>query len=123
MTTEDKLKNYIVEVYGSVNEFCNQSGISSSTIFTVLKRGVNNASIQTILKICKMLNIDPNALFVGEIVPKQEPVESQFSIDDLMLWIQNDRILIEKEKLSDQEKRLLIYSLKILKMQHKDEEV
>jgi hypothetical protein len=121
MSIEEKLQNHIVEAYGSVNQFCIKTGIASGTIFGVFSRGINKTSTSTILRVCKNLRIDPNALFEGEIVPEQSPDESSFSTDDLIAWIQNDKLLIEDERLSDQEKRMLIYAIRIMKMDHKNE--
>ena len=38
-----------------------------TTVFTILNRGVTNASVGNIIKICKLLNLSVDALAEGEI--------------------------------------------------------
>jgi len=70
MTTEEKLKNYILERYRSIREFTIAIDMPYSTLKGVLTRGIDNSSVGVIFKICKALNISPDALAEGEIVPK-----------------------------------------------------
>jgi len=72
MTTEEKLKNYILERYRSIREFTIDIDMPYSTLTGVLTRGIDNSSVGVIFKICKALNISPDALAEGEIVPRIE---------------------------------------------------
>ena len=72
MTTEEKLKNYILERYRSIREFTIAIDMPYSTLKGVLTRGIDNSSVGVIFKICKALNISPDALAEGEIVPRIE---------------------------------------------------
>ena len=108
MTTEEKLKNYILERYKSVREFTIENDIPYSTLDSVFKRGIDNSSVGVIFKICKALNISPDSLAEGEIVPRiQTPTDYIVNSD-------GNEILIEVKEdiddiLTDTKKRLLAY--------------
>ena len=69
MTIEEKLKNYILTIYKSVREFVQYADIPYSTMDGILKRGIKNASIGNILKICEALQISADELANDKIVP------------------------------------------------------
>lgn len=69
MTIEEKLKDYILTNYKSVREFVKSAGLPYSTVDGVLKRGIANSSIGTVLKICKALGISADELANNKIVP------------------------------------------------------
>ena len=71
MTIEEQLRELIVNKYGSINKFAQECGISQSTIFTALGRGITKANIQTIITICRKLNISTDDLCQGQITPLQ----------------------------------------------------
>lgn len=73
MTTEEKLKKYILSRYHSIREFTIESEIPYTTMSSIFNRGIDNSSIKNVVKICKALNISVDALADGEIVPKQKP--------------------------------------------------
>lgn len=107
MTTEEKLKQYILERYKSIREFTIAIDMPYSTLDGVLKRGIDNSSVGVIFKICKALNISPDALGEGEIVPKSL---------DYGIVIGGNQIDIEVKEtkevdqiLEDTKKRLLTY--------------
>ncbi|SHF15456.1 hypothetical protein [Clostridium fallax] len=66
-TIENKLKELILNKYKSLREFTLKIEMPYSTFDTILKRGVRNANIINILKICNELNIDPYKLSNGII--------------------------------------------------------
>lgn len=68
MTIEEKLKSLIIDNYGSVNNFSKTVGVTNSTVASVLTRGIQNASLSTVFKICKALNISADELSKGKIV-------------------------------------------------------
>ena len=57
MTIEEQLRDLIIKHSGSVNRFANECGLSQSTIFTIFNRGIGKANIQSIITICRELNI------------------------------------------------------------------
>ena len=68
MTTEDKLKDLILSQYHSFREFTIVSDIPYSTFDSILRRGVANSTVTSVLKICKALHISADALARGEII-------------------------------------------------------
>lgn len=57
MTREDYLKGLIIKRYGSIRKFAEYTGIASSTITSMLSKGVGGTSVDTVIKICKALGI------------------------------------------------------------------
>ena len=105
MNIEERLKQYILDRYGSIREFTIQADIPYSTVTDVFKRGIGGSSVKVIFKICKVLNISPDALAEGEIAPKLQA--------DYIVTSGGSEILIEIKEvddiISDTKKRLENY--------------
>lgn len=80
-TIEDKLKDFILSRYKSLREFTIANDIPHSTFVSILKRGIPNASIGNIIKICEALHLSVDALAKGEIVPNFEARPSNPTLD------------------------------------------
>ena len=65
---ENKLKEMIIEKYGSLAKFANEIDMSWTTLDSILKRGILKANIVNVLKITNKLGIDTEQLGKGEIV-------------------------------------------------------
>ena len=67
---EDKLKQIIIDKYGSVRQFAIKIDIPYTTIDSILKRGINNSNVGNVLKICQSLNISLDSFLEnnGEII-------------------------------------------------------
>ena len=83
MTTEKRLKELIIKQYGTMKNFTDHIGIPNSTFANILRRGVNNANVVTIIKICQALNISTDELAQGKIVPIERPVAEPTRIEDI----------------------------------------
>ena len=59
MTRELKLRNLILDRYTSLRQFANDADIPYSTLMTLLSRGVGGASFDIVIRICRILEIDP----------------------------------------------------------------
>lgn len=70
MTIENELKGLILSRYKSVRDFAISINMPYSTIDSIFKRGVSNASITNIIKICKALSISADDLARGSIVSR-----------------------------------------------------
>lgn len=70
MTIEERLKYLILAHYKSLNAFASAAGVPYTTIVSILERGLLNARIGTIIKICKCLGISADSLGDGEIVAR-----------------------------------------------------
>lgn len=69
MSIEEKLKGLILTRYRSLREFTQTIDMPYQTMDSILKRGVDKASISNIIKICKALDISADELANGHIVP------------------------------------------------------
>lgn len=69
MSIEEKLKGLILTKYRSLREFTQTIDMPYQTMDSILKRGVDKASISNIIKICKALDISADELANGHIVP------------------------------------------------------
>ena len=103
MTTEEKLKNYILERYKSIREFTIAIDMPYSTLTGVLTRGIDNSSVGVIFRICKALNISPDALADGEIVSRSLVIDGNQIDIEIKEPKEVDQIL------EDTKKRLLTY--------------
>lgn len=65
--TEIRLKEIIIERYGSLKKFCDIIGMPWTTLDSILKRGVSNSNITNVMKITKELGIDTERLASGII--------------------------------------------------------
>ena len=86
MTIEEKLKDLILNRYGSVVRFSEDTGLSNSTVATILTRGIHNASIGNVLKICKTLGISADELAHDRIVPTWDKLKAA-DINDIVSLI------------------------------------
>ena len=67
---ENKIKVMILEKYGSIRRFANKIQVPYTTIDTIFKRGLLNANVLTVIKICNELDIDINELANNKVVLK-----------------------------------------------------
>lgn len=94
MNIEDRLKSLILERYGSVREFTMSINMPYSTFDTILKRGIPNATVSNIIKICEALNISADALAKGEIVRVNKVSPSLERSQDVSEILKNTRELL-----------------------------
>lgn len=86
MTIEEKLKAYILAKYRSIREFTLAIDLPYSTMATIFKRGVSNASIQNIIKICQALHISADELAEGKIVPTVVNESKSTSVESIIAY-------------------------------------
>lgn len=116
MTIEQKLRELILEKHGTVVAFGKHIGLSSSTIYSILSRGLNNASIQNVLKICDGLDISADALAEGKILPRDQYTPSIDLADWLSaerLHLMNVNITLDGKPLTESERLALWDSLSL----------
>ena len=58
-TREQKLRNLILDHYVSLRQFAIAADIPYSSLTTGLSRGIAGMQFDTVIKICKALNIEP----------------------------------------------------------------
>ena len=66
--TETKIREMIIERYGSLKKFCEIIDMPWTTLDSILKRGIANSNITNVMKITKELGIDTESLASGVIV-------------------------------------------------------
>lgn len=67
MNIEEEIKRIVITKYGSIRQFANDIEIPYTTIQSIFNRGINNAGMQNVIKICQALGIDTDALAEGRI--------------------------------------------------------
>lgn len=59
---EEKLKNIIIDKYGSIRQFAIKIDIPYTTVDSILKRGIDNSNVGNVIKMCKALNLSIDKL-------------------------------------------------------------
>lgn len=77
MELEEKIKRLILTKYKSVRAFADAEGLPYTTVASMLHRGIMNARLETVFKVCKCLNISVDALEHGEICPRVKNIEDE----------------------------------------------
>ena len=120
MKTEENLKSFIIERYGSVRAFAIKHDIAYTTVASVLKRGVSNSSVTTIVRMCDALNISSDQLTEGRIVVKSDILDVTDPVIDLndlissYKWtIKNNILSIDGRILTEQEKSTITTAIEI----------
>ena len=83
MNVEERLKELIIKQYGTMKDFTDHIGVPNSTFANILRRGVRNANVLTIIKICQALGISTDALAEGKIIPIERPEAAPTKIEDI----------------------------------------
>ena len=85
MTKEKDLKRLMELKSGSIKAFSKEIGLAYTTVRSILERGVFNAMVENVIKICKGLNIKPEEIMDIEqpqletLPVKKIPVVSKIS--------------------------------------------
>ena len=80
---EDSLKEMIISKYGTISNFSSDVGIANSTIAAILHRGISNANVSSITRICKALSISTEALVDGRIVLLEDAAKDTQQFNDI----------------------------------------
>lgn len=104
MNINEDLKNLILDRYSSIREFSIVADMPYSTLDSIFKRGINNASISNIIKICNVLGISADALASGSIAKKSSLPDIRTDIHTIAAhhngedWTEEELEEIEKFK-------------------------
>lgn len=66
MKREQKLRNLILDRYSSLRQFAAEADIPYSTLMTLLSRDIGGASFDTVVRICKTLEVNPLDFYLKE---------------------------------------------------------
>lgn len=113
MKIEEKLRRYILFKYGKLINFCEDSGLSNSTLSTIFKRGLMTTTTDKFFAICRTLNISADELANGRIVELgnnelNELVDKYNSLDDKSKGLVEVVIDYELEEFNEEEENILI---------------
>lgn len=76
---ENKIKDLIIEKYGSIRQFSLKIGLPYTTIDSILKRGIDNSNVSNVIKMCKALNIS-----IDKSLERQELMTLNFDNGNLI---------------------------------------
>ena len=62
LTREQRLRDLILDKYVSLRQFALEADIPYSSLTTGLTRGIAGMQFDTVIKICRVLNIEPMEL-------------------------------------------------------------
>lgn len=119
MTIEERLKDYILMKNRSVREFAMKIGMPVSTINMIFKRGIENSSVTTVIRICRGLGISTDELAEGRITPVGLPSLDPVKLEDIFgtakqAIINADAITLDGEVLSASDIDAVIRSLDVI---------
>lgn len=116
---EDKLKNLIIEKYGSIRQFSFKIDIPYTTVDSILKRGIDNSNVGNVIKICKALNISIDTLLDNkDIVNAENIIKDSNSIDNEPInEMEHYKVLFDKDnRLTPEQKE---FFLDMIETQHR----
>lgn len=99
MNLEEKLKTLILSRYGTLKNFVPYTGLTYSTVDTILRRGLNKAAIDNVIKICKALEISVDDLAEGRIVSVSPEVPAEPDLREIPV-----KIMYARQNLHDCDK-------------------
>ena len=102
MQAEERIKELIIAKYGNVRAFATESGISYTTVRSILERGIMNAKAENVFKICHLLGISPDTVADWGISNEQQPTNSH-DIDSII----DNAMMFDGKPLTDEDKRAI----------------
>ena len=101
MQAEERIKELIIAKYGNVRAFATESGISYTTVRSILERGIMNAKAENVFKICHLLGISPDTV-ADWGVSEQQPTNAR-DIDEIIA----NAMMFDGKPLTDEDKRAI----------------
>ena len=102
MQAEERIKELIIAKYGNVRAFATESGISYTTVRSILERGIMNAKAENVFKICHLLGISPDTVADWGISNEQQPTNSH-DIDSII----DNAMMFDGKPFTDDDKRAI----------------
>lgn len=99
MSIESELAEFIKTRHKSIREFALSIGMSQQGLDAILKRGITSSRVDSMIKICKSLQISLDGLADGEIISAELP-ERRYTIREL-------EAIKKFRAISDTEKRMV----------------
>lgn len=92
MRVEDRLKDLILQRYGSVLNFCTTNEMPQSTVATILRRGIQNSNFSNVVSMCDALGISVDGLADNKIIPISQGTNQSARVEDI-LNVTKDQLL------------------------------
>lgn len=91
MTVEERLQELILARYRSLREFAMMIDMSPSTLDSMLKRGLDRATIGNVIKVCNALHISIDELANGRIISTVSLVTTDSrDVDNILRILRGD---------------------------------
>ena len=103
MNVEERLKEMIIKQFGTMKDFTDHIGIPNSTFANILRRGVQNANVLTIIKICQALEISTDDLAEGRIVSLKRPTAQPERIEDIFEEVKQKLLNADNLTINDEQ--------------------
>lgn len=84
---EQELRDLICSRYKSVRAFAEAADLPYTTVDSILKRGIEKATVKSIIKLCQTLNIDTDELAAGRIAPRKIFLKTAISPEENRLLL------------------------------------
>lgn len=101
MQAEERIKELIIAKYGNVRAFATESGISYTTVRSILERGIMNAKAENVFKICHLLGISPDTVADWGVSEEQQP--TPHDIDNII----DNAMMFDGKPLTEEDKRAI----------------
>lgn len=108
MGIEDELKRLILSKYKSMADFAEETGIKYQTVMSIFSRGIGNANVQNIIKICRVLGLSTDELAEGKIVfinPAANPNTAAFAAESFLQQLR--QATLDGEPLTESEQQYI----------------
>lgn len=102
MQAEERIKELIIAKYGNVRAFATESGISYTTVRSILERGIMNAKAENVFKICHLLGISPDTLAEWGVTDEPQPTKAH-DIDEIIA----NAMMFDGKPLTEDDKRAI----------------
>lgn len=113
MVLEEQLRREILNRYKSIREFSAMTGIPYSTVDSVLKRGIKNSGVGTVIKIFSFLDIDVESISSGTLkhIDFFREIENSPGVDESTPGDEQEKSVMSlvSELTSDQQEFLLAW--------------
>ncbi len=120
---EDKLKDLIIEKYGSIRQFAFKIDIPYTTVDSILKRGLDNSNVGNVIRMCKALDISIDNLLDNKEIISNISLDNGRYVDisndisqnndeknnnDISLMSQYKLLFDKDDKLTQEQKNFMI---------------
>ena len=84
---EERLKLYIKDNYGSIRAFVMKNNLNYANVDSILRRGIKNATWNSVKLLCDALSISADELADEKIIPIKREDEEATKIEDLFAYV------------------------------------